>query len=339
MAKMTNLNVALRSENPTILENYIKKIWLVDNDKIPFTSAVGVQSAPAGDRSLEWFNDSLPTIDATQKAPPGDVLSITATVNPTAVRNHMQIFATGFTVDRMADKTAAVGKAGTFAYTLSLRMKSQKLSIERRGLSGYGSVKPADGTAGEFASAGSMITANVNVAKAYGGPTGGNAADRAGFDGNNWLPAPIPTRTGVTTRTLTEEHVLDVFKKIFDASGNSSSLCIFASSGNTQKIASTFKGRASTVESAATEATATNYVDAYKTPFGDLVPIKTAAQCPDYHALIIDKSETYFSAMRQFETIKDDTSINDGISGSLRSELTLVLGNNKSHGKVADLKL
>lgn len=327
MAQVTGVQSALKTENAAISENFIKQVWVSDNDKTPFISAVGVQKAPLGDRTVEWFNDTYGT-------PNGNVGQVVASditsVKPAPVvkvANCMQIFGNAFAIDNAVQKTAPAGGAGTYEYTLGHTLKLQKLNIEQRALSGKGSKKPTTSQAGMLAGVGSIIRDNAN----HG--TGGSTPAFT-----NGLYGDVTLATAGNRRVITEVLFKDVLKDINKAAGNSNSLCAFSNPDNTDHI-SGFKGRASTVETDAKENTADAYIDAYKSPYGDRITLVTSQECPLDAVYIVDKSETYLAAWRQFEETTDrGSTTSDGTNYAVRTEITLVLGNQKSHGKIADLK-
>lgn len=171
----------------------------------PFFSMI--RKGKAKNRSPEWLEDTLATVDPTNANVEGDDAANDAALAPTRMKNYVQLFDKVVQVSSTAQVVDTAGRTNELNYQLAKRGKEIKRDMEARFCGNYASVAGNASTAGQCAGFEAFITTNDSrgVAGADGGYNSGTGLTAAATDG--------------TQRAFTESLLKGVIRTAWAAGG------------------------------------------------------------------------------------------------------------------------
>ncbi len=295
-------------------------IYRIDPTDTPFMT--GIEKAKASAVKHEWQTQALATAQTTNAVLEGDDAAADATTVTVRLSNIAQISRKVPQVSGTQQAVDHAGRGNEMAYQEMLKGLELKRDMEGSLIaSTSGSTPGSDTLVRRLGSVLSWMRTNTNVSTLT--VTG---VDPTGSDGSG-------VRTNGTQRAFTEIQLKNVLQSIWVSGGKPSML--MTGSFNKQ-VFSTFTGRASPIEQAATKKI-TAGVDAYESDFGVLkvIPNRFCRQ-RDVFAFQDDLwAVAFVNGRRMVSTPLSQTG--DSVKRLIISEYTLESRNEKASGLVTDL--
>ncbi len=295
-------------------------IYRVDPTDTPFMT--GIEKAKASAVKHEWQTQSLATAQTTNAVLEGDDAAADATTVTVRLSNIAQISRKVPQVSGTQQAVDHAGRGNEMAYQEMLKGLELKRDMEGSLIaSTSGSTPGSDVLVRRLGSVLSWIRTNTSVSTA--GTTG---VEPTGADGSG-------VRTNGTQRAFTEVQLKNVLQSVWVSGGKPDQL--MTGSFNKQ-VFSTFTGRASPIEQAATKKI-TAGVDAYESDFGVLkvIPNRFCRQ-RDVFAFQTDLWAVAFVNGRRMVSMPLSQT-GDSVKRLVISEYTLESRNEKASGLVTDL--
>ncbi len=301
-------------------EDLADVVYRVDPTDTPFMT--GIEKAKASAVKHEWQTQALATAQTTNAVLEGDDAAADALTVTVRLSNIAQISRKVPQVSGTAQAVDHAGRGSEMAYQEMLKGLELKRDMEGSLIaSTSGSTPGSDVLVRRLGSALSWLRTNTGMSTS--GTTG---IDPTGSDGSG-------VRTNGTQRAFTEIQLKNVLQGIWVSGGKPDQL--MTGSFNKQ-VFSTFTGRASPIEQAATKKI-TAGVDAYESDFGVLkvIPNRFCRQ-RDVFALQTDLwAVAFVNGRRMVSTPLSQTG--DSVKRLIISEYTLESRNEKASGLVTDL--
>ena len=295
-------------------------IYRVDPTDTPFMT--GIEKAKATAVKHEWQTQALATAQTTNAQLEGDDVSSDAVTVTVRLSNIAQISRKVPQVSGTQQAVDHAGRGNEMAYQEMLKGLELKRDMEGSLIaSTSGSNSGSDTTVRRCGSILAWMRTNTN--SSTGATTG---VDPTGNDGSG-------VRTNGTQRAFTEVQLKNVLQSVWVSGGKPE--CLMTGSFNKQ-VFSTFTGRASPIEQAATKKI-TAGVDAYESDFGVLkvIPNRFSRQ-RDVWALQMDLWAVAFVSGRRMVSVPI-AQTGDSVRRLILSEYTLESRNEKASGLVTDL--
>ena len=295
-------------------------IYRVDPTDTPFMT--GIEKAKATAVKHEWQTQALATAQTTNAQLEGDDVSSDAVTVTVRLSNIAQISRKVPQVSGTQQAVDHAGRGNEMAYQEMLKGLELKRDMEGSLIaSTSGSNSGSDTTVRRCGSILAWMRTNTN--SSTGATTG---VDPTGNDGSG-------VRTNGTQRAFTEVQLKNTLQSIWVSGGKPE--CLMTGSFNKQ-VFSTFTGRASPIEQAATKKI-TAGVDAYESDFGVLkvIPNRFSRQ-RDVWALQMDLWAVAFVSGRRMVSVPI-AQTGDSVRRLILSEYTLESRNEKASGLVTDL--
>ncbi len=295
-------------------------VYRVDPTDTPFMT--GIEKAKASAVKHEWQTQSLATAQTTNAVLEGDDAAADATTVTVRLSNIAQISRKVPQVSGTQQAVDHAGRGNEMSYQEMLKGLELKRDMEGSLIaSTSGSTPGSDVLVRRLGSVLSWIRTNTSVSTS--GTTG---VEPTGSDGSG-------VRTNGTQRAFTEVQLKNVLQSIWVSGGKPDQL--MTGSFNKQ-VFSTFSGRASPIEQAATKKI-TAGVDAYESDFGVLkvIPNRFCRQ-RDVFALQTDLWAVAFVNGRRMVSMPLSQT-GDSVKRLVISEYTLEARNEKASGLVTDL--
>ncbi len=295
-------------------------IYRVDPTDTPFMTAI--EKAKASAVKHEWQTQALATAQTTNAVLEGDDAAADATTVTARLSNIAQISRKVPQVSGTQQAVDHAGRGNEMAYQELLKGLELKRDMEGSLIaSTSGSTAGSDTNVRRLGSVLSWIRTNTSVSTS--GTTG---VEPTGSDGSG-------VRTNGTQRAFTEVQLKNVLQSVWVSGGKPTLL--MTGSFNKQ-VFSTFTGRASPIEQAATKKI-TAGVDAYESDFGILkvIPNRFCRQ-RDVFALQDDLWAVAFVNGRRMVSVPL-AQTGDSVKRMVISEYTLESRNEKASGLVTDL--
>ncbi len=295
-------------------------IYRVDPTDTPFMT--GIEKAKATAVKHEWQTQALATAQTTNAVLEGDDAAADATTVTVRLSNIAQISRKVPQVSGTQQAVDHAGRGNEMAYQEMLKGLELKRDMEGSLIaSTSGSTAGSDTNVRRLGSVLSWLRTNTNAST---GATSG--VEPTGSDGSG-------VRTNGTQRAFTEVQLKNVLQSVWVSGGKPNQ--IMTGSFNKQ-VFSTFTGRASPIEQAATKKI-TAGVDAYESDFGVLkiIPNRFCRQ-RDVFAFQTDLwAVAFVNGRRMVSTPLSQTG--DSVKRLIISEYTLESRNEKASGLVTDL--
>ncbi len=295
-------------------------IYRIDPTDTPFMT--GIEKAKASAVKHEWQTQSLATAQTTNAVLEGDDAAADATTVTVRLSNIAQISRKVPQVSGTQQAVDHAGRGNEMAYQEMLKGLELKRDMEGSLIaSTSGSTPGSDTLVRRLGSVLSWIRTNTNVSTLT--VTG---VEPTGSDGSG-------VRTNGTQRAFTEVQLKNVLQSIWVSGGKPS---ILMTGSFNKQVFSTFSGRASPIEQAATKKI-TAGVDAYESDFGVLkvIPNRFCRQ-RDVFAFQDDLwAVAFVNGRRMVSTPLSQTG--DSVKRLIISEYTLESRNEKASGLVTDL--
>ncbi len=295
-------------------------IYRVDPTDTPFMT--GIEKAKASAVKHEWQTQALATAQTTNAVLEGDDAAADATTVTVRLSNIAQISRKVPQVSGTQQAVDHAGRGNEMSYQEMLKGLELKRDMEGSLIaSTSGSTPGSDVLVRRLGSVLSWIRTNTSVSTA--GTTG---VEPTGSDGSG-------VRTNGTQRAFTEVQLKNVLQSVWVSGGKPDQL--MTGSFNKQ-VFSTFTGRASPIEQAATKKI-TAGVDAYESDFGVLkvIPNRFCRQ-RDVFAFQTDLWAVAFVNGRRMVSMPLSQT-GDSVKRLVISEYTLESRNEKASGLVTDL--
>ena len=296
-------------------------IYRVDPTDTPFMT--GVEKAKATAVKYEWQTQALATAQTTNAQLEGDDVSSDAVTVTVRLSNIAQISRKVPQVSGTQQAVDHAGRGNEMAYQEMLKGLELKRDMEGSLIaSTSGSNSGSDTTVRRCGSILAWMRTNTNASTT----SGTSGVDPTGNDGSG-------VRTNGTQRAFTEVQLKNTLQSIWVSGGKPE--CLMTGSFNKQ-VFSTFTGRASPIEQAATKKI-TAGVDAYESDFGVLkvIPNRFSRQ-RDVWALQMDLWAVAFVSGRRMVSVPI-AQTGDSVRRLILSEYTLESRNEKASGLVTDL--
>jgi hypothetical protein len=310
-AVQTFAMVGIREE----LSDVITNISPMD---VPFYSMC--RKGKTKSRSPEWLKDSLQAADPTNAVVEGDDVAGDTMVQPTRLKNYVQLMDKVVVVSTTAQSVDAAGRSNELKYQVAKSGKELKRDIEARITGNYASVVGNASTAGQCAGAESWIETNVSTVGAVGGFNTGTGLVDAASDGSQ--------------RAFTEAMVKEVVREAWTSGGEPTVMMVGPFNKQT---ASGFAGIATQYRenTGMRQATILGAADVYVSDFGELRIVANRFQ-RDRSALVLQPSTWELKMLQPFSTTPL-AKTGHAEKRLLATEFTLVVTDEASNGKIADL--
>lgn len=317
-----------------IREDLSDTITNIAPTETPFYS--GVKKGKTTSRTPEWQKDSLSAPVPTNANIEGDDAANDALVQPSRLKNVVQLFDKVAQVSTTAQAVQTAGRSNEMKYQVAKQSKELKRDIEMRLLGNYASVLGAAGTAGQLGGVEAWLETNVD--RDGGGSDGG-------FNAGTGI---VDVASDGTGRAFTETLLKSAIKSAWDSGGDPRMIMV---SGTQKQNLSAFAGIATLYRDTAgstKQATILGAADAYVSDFGNhtVVPNRfigagtgrsaTNGLYPGQTALILDMSKWEVKFLQPF---KVDPLAKTGHSDRrmISCELTLCSMDEAGSAAVADL--
>jgi hypothetical protein len=310
MAKVTNsFTTYSATANREDLSNII---YNIDPFDTPFQSAIGRRNV--SNRIFDWQSEALPAVSTSAQVE-GFELARSASTATARVSNTTQIMSRDATVSGSQENANAAGKKSEMAHQLALMSKAIKRDVESVLVSAQARNAGSDTVARQTRAYEHWITTNVSY-----GTGGANAtSDTAAV-------------TDGTLRNLTETMFNDRLQVAYE-NGAEPSVAMVGPA--IKRKISAFTGRSgSNIPTKGGEVY--NAVDLYRSDFGDIKIVPTRWQRART-LFLVDPEYAAVAFYRNFQT-KDIATIGDAETKMLLCEFGLEVGNEKAHGKIADIQ-
>lgn len=297
-------------------ESLHDKIYMLDKDEFPFTSAIGSGSAKA--TYEEWQLDALGSAGANAYVE-GDDTANAAVTATSRVGNRTQISKKVFQVAGTQEAVDKAGRDSEIGYQTMKQGRQLKMDLEYISLLNQASNTESGATPRRAGGILAWLTSNVSR-----GATGASGGFSAGT---------VAAATNGTQRTYTETLLKAVIKSAWDNGGKPNQIIV--SSGQKQNM-SAFTGIATQYQQANGKiATIVAAADRYVSDFG------TFTITPDRFmsardALLLDPSMASILWLRKIKR-EELAQTGDAQRFHLVGEWTLQVNNEAAHGVVADL--
>lgn len=295
-------------------------IYRVDPTDTPFMT--GIEKAKATAVKHEWQTQALATAQTTNAVLEGDDAAADATTVTVRLSNIAQISRKVPQVSGTQQAVDHAGRGNEMSYQELLKGLELKRDMEGSLIaSTSGSTAGSDTTVRRLGSVLSWIRTNTSVSTS--GTTG---VEPTGSDGTG-------VRTNGTQRAFTEVQLKNVLQSAWVSGGKPD---VLMTGSFNKQVFSTFTGRASPIEQAATKKI-TAGVDAYESDFGVLkvVPNRFCRQ-RDVFAFQMDLWAVAFVNGRRMVSVPL-AQTGDSVKRMVISEYTLEARNEKASGLVTDL--
>lgn len=309
MAKVTNAFDTYTSANKR--EDLTNAIYNISPEDTPVLSMIGRTKAAAVKH--EWQIDALPDVSSTGELE-GAAFAPASSSATTRKSNTCMIKSRNAVVTGTQEAVNKAGVSSELAYQMAKQTAALKLDIDTI-ICGKQNETAGDATTARVAR-GFESWVETNISSGTGGSTSSGTVTDA---------------TSGNQRAFTETILGGVLQTCFTNGANPKKLVVGAF--NKQAI-SGFTGRAKTVVNVA-EDTVSAAVDVYIGDFHrlEVVPSRNSRSRT---ALLIDPEYLKVAYLREFVT-KDYAELGDAKAKQIIAEFTLEVGNEKAHGKIADL--
>lgn len=318
MAQTANVLDTYLSRNQR--EQIYDKIYNVDREETPFLSAIRKIAGTAV--TFEWQTDSLEAANAGNALEEARVFSATPTQATTRLSNHMQISGKSFSISNTQEKVNKAGMRSEVRTQFLKKLAELKRDVDAALLANQAKVvrNPSTNTVGRLAGIGSWITTNTSAGVGGVDPTG---------DGTD-------ARTDGAIRPLTENLFNDVIQSMLSNSGKKPTVAYMGA--KSIRVAGGFTGVSQhTVQTGRNEKVyAVSAVNIYITPIG-AIRFEFEPNMRARDVLITNPDMWASVVLRRFEESTDDTAADAKIV-SITHEHTLMCGNEKASGLVADVE-
>ena len=301
-----------------IREDLSDTINIIDQFETPLYSKF--KKGKCDNRTPEWQIDTRRAANASNAVIEGNDATNIATIQPTRVKNVVQLFEGTVQVSdtSMAVKTA--GRADEMDYMIAKEGLALKTDIESRIAGNYASVLGAAGVAGQMAGFEAWITSNDN--RGVGGVDGGYSA------------GIVAAATDGTQRAFTEALLKSTIQTCWSTGAEVSMIVLGAANKQTM---STFTGIAQNTNEvkSSDKVTIVGAADVYVSDYGRhmIIPSRFSR---NRSALLVDPKYWGIDFLQPFKRKKLATNGHNERE-MLRCECTLKSMNQAQNGIVADL--
>jgi hypothetical protein len=297
-------------------ESLADLIDLVAQDETPFMSRIAGKGKATA-TFHEWQTHGLDSVDASNAVIEGDEATTDAITAPVRVGNYTQISDKVARVTRTQQMTDHAGYNDEMAYQVMVKTESLKRDMEAIMTRNQASVAGNASTARKLGSLESWLTSNDD--RGAGGSDGGYSAGLT------------VAATNGTQRAFTETILRNVIRSTANSGGRPGYLML----GTFNKsIASGFTG-GSTRFSEDTSKKIVATVDIYVSDYGELKIVWNPQQ-NDRTGFLLDAKKLKVAYLRPLHTY-DLAVTGSSMRKAIEVEYTLEVGNQASHGVIADL--
>jgi hypothetical protein len=292
----------------------------------PFTQAV--RKTKATQSKHEWQTDALATASATNATIEGDDATVNTAVPTVRLNNQLQTLRKVVQVSGRAREVDAAGRADEFEYQLKKRMAELGRDLEAALTQNNAATAGAAASAPLMASAESWLGTNKTSAGQ------GTAQTTPGADASAGTPITAPTDS-TTAGTLTEAHLKNVIRLVWDAGGDPS--LVMCGSEIKQKISGAFTGIATRFKDVKSKSQAeiVSGADVYVSDFGSVTIVPNRFMRTQT-ILVIDPEQWGIASLRTFRMEKLGKT-GDSDRAQIVGDYTLECRNEKASGKVTDI--
>lgn len=270
-------------------------------------------------RTPEWLIDVHRAANADNAVVEGDEATNLSTVQPTRIKNAVQLFEGTVQVTSTSEAVDAAGRSSEMAYQLAKEGKALRTDMEARISGNYATVIGNASTAGKSAGFEAYITTNDS----YG----------AGGSQGGWNGTLVAASTDGTQRALTETIFKSWLKTCWD---NGAKIPMVVTGGFNKQVISGFAGiaQATNEVKGSDMVTIVGAADVYVSDFGrhTIMPSRLSR---DRTVLGMDPSYWEVLFLQPFKT-EPLAKTGHSIRRMISAEMTLKCRNEQSSGKIAD---
>lgn len=303
-------------------------IWDIDPDDTPFISMIGREKVRAV--MPEWQTDAI-AVPASNAQVEGDDLGVSTAVPTVRLRNYVQTLGKVVRVSETQRNVESYGRSDELEYQVEKRMREIKTDLELMAIGNQQSTAGTAAVARTSAGFESWVATNKTSVGS------GTAQTTPGYSSGTVAAPTDSTGTG----TVTEARLRGVIREVYVAGGDPS--IIMCGPNVKQLVANAFTGLATRFRDVGPKQRAQIIAGAdwYVSDFGEhkLVPNRVVARASnsrDRNLLLITKDKVKLGVLQDFKIqnlAKTGLSERKMISG----EFTLLMLNEKAHGKVTDI--
>ena len=300
-------------------EDLTDMIYDISPTDTPVVSAIG--RSKARNRLHEWQTDSLVAASTSNAVIEGDEVSNDTLQATTRVQNYTQLMDYVIQITSTQEAINHAGRGSELEYQLEKGIKHLKNSVEATILANQAYSAGNDTSARTMGGFASYVTTNTSM---------DTTGTTAGADNNSTAGANART-DGSSTRSFTEDLLLDVHQACYAAGGNPSLLVV--GPFNARRIAG-FAGGSTRIDKSE-DKKVYNAVDVYVDPFGEL-KVVTSRFSRSRDAWLLDPEYAALAYLQEFKT-ENLAKTGHSTRKMLSAQLTLEVGNEAAHGGVFDL--
>jgi hypothetical protein len=303
-------------------------IWDIDPDDTPFISMIGREKVVS--TMPEWQTDTI-AVPASNAQVEGDDVATNTAVPTVRLRNYVQSLAKVVRVSETQRNVESYGRSDELEYQVEKRMREIKTDLELMAIGNQQSTAGTTSVARTSAGFESWVATNKTSVGT------GTSQTTPGYSSGT---VAAPTDSTVTG-TVTEANLRGIIREVYVAGGDPE--IIMCGPAVKQSVANTWTGLATRFRDVGPKQKAQIIAGAdwYVSDFGEhkLVPnrvIARAASSRDRNLLLITKEKVKLGVLQDFKIqnlAKTGLSERKIISG----EFTLMMLNEKAHGKVTDI--
>lgn len=314
MAQASNSFATFNSSR--VREQLMDNIWNVSVEETPTLALIGKEKVDGP--FVEWLNDSF-AAGASNKVEQGNIPTIAASVDVSRYSNRTQISEKSGAVTGTQDRAEKAGKSSEYDYQVSKKMVELKKDVEVGVLQNTTAIAASAGVAPQARGFLGFIATNTSI----GGGAGANA---------NALTNTAPVDG--TQRAFTDTLLKDVMKLMFDnGAPNMDNLYALIPSAQ-RSVFDTFLAGQTRFDKAE-DKTLTATLEVYIGPFGRVKAVN-ARHMRTREVFLLNKEYATLGVLRPMR----DTELakrGDAREFMVNTEWSLIVKNEKAHGKVADL--
>lgn len=314
MAQASNSFATFNSSR--VREQLMDNIWNVSVEETPTLALIGKEKVDGP--FVEWLNDSF-AAGAANKVEQGNIPTIASSTDVSRYSNRTQISEKSGSVTGTQDRVEKAGKSSEYDYQVSKKMVELKKDVEVGVLQNTTAIAASAGVAPQARGMLGFIATNTSI----GGGVGANA---------NALTNTAPVDG--TQRAFTDTLLKDVMKLMFDnGSPNMDNLYALIPSAQRTIFDGFLAGQ--TRFDKAEDKTLTATLEVYIGPFGRVKAVN-ARHMRTREVFLLNKEYATLGVLRPMR----DTELakrGDAREFMVNTEWTLIVKNERAHGKIADL--
>lgn len=314
MAQASNSFATFNSSR--VREQLMDKIWNVSVEETPTLALIGKEKVNGPFH--EWLTDSF-AAGASNKVEQGNIPTIAASTDAVRYGNRTQISEKSGAVTGTQDKAEKAGPQAEYDYQVSKKMVELKKDVEVGVLQNTTAIAASAGVAPQARGFLGFIATNTSI----GGGVGANA---------NPLTNTAPVDG--TARALTETLLKDVMKLMFD-NGAPDMDNLYALIPSAQRTTFDTFLAGQTRFDKAEDKTLTATLEVYIGPFGRVKTVN-ARHMRTREIILLNKNYAKLGILRPMRDM-ELAKRGDAREFMVNTEWTLIVNNEKAHGKIADL--